>query len=142
MRIRQSLSQPYIPQMVQQLGAGVQGLWSNPWARAAIDYRETNRGDVREENVVENACGGKLGSHGNKAIVPSHALGVQPSTQPLSPHTRSLAAEQQKGWPTKRTVLRSRALPRVFLLVTDAPNYRVGPRPGCPCKCLTCQSTV
>ena len=55
-------------------------MWGNPWARAAVDYRETNRGDVREENVVRNACGGKPGSHGSKVIVPSHTLGVQPST--------------------------------------------------------------
>ena len=46
-------------QKAQQLGAGVSGLWSNPRARAAIDCRETNRGDLREETVVGNACGGK-----------------------------------------------------------------------------------
>ena len=56
MRIRQSLPQLYIPQTgtqvpekAQQLGAGVSGLWSNPRARAAIDCRERNRGDMREE---------------------------------------------------------------------------------------------
>ena len=37
--------------------------------RAAVDCGETDRGDVREEIVVGNACGGKLGSHGSKAIV-------------------------------------------------------------------------
>ena len=79
MRIRQSLSQPYIPQMVQQLGAGVQGLWGNPWARAAVDYRETNRGDVREEIMVGSACGRKPGSHGSKVILLSHAWCVEPS---------------------------------------------------------------
>ena len=31
-RIRQSLPQPYIAQTVQWLGAGVEGLWSNPQA--------------------------------------------------------------------------------------------------------------
>ena len=41
--------------------------------RAAIDYREMDRGDVREEIVVGNACGGKLGSHGSKAILLSQA---------------------------------------------------------------------
>ena len=47
MRIRQSLLQPYIPWTgkqvpwkVQQLGAGVQGLWRNPRARAAVDCGE------------------------------------------------------------------------------------------------------
>ena len=37
--------------------------------RAAVDCREKDEGDVREEIVVGNACGGKPGSHGNKAIV-------------------------------------------------------------------------
>ena len=35
--------------------------------RAAVDWRD--RGDVREETVVGNAHGGKLGSHGSKAIL-------------------------------------------------------------------------
>ena len=79
MRIRQSLLQTYTPQRgtwvpwkVQWLGAGVWGMWSNPRARAAIDFRETDRGDVREETVVGNASGGKPGSHGGKAILLSH----------------------------------------------------------------------
>ena len=59
MRIRQSLPQPYIPQIVQWLAAGVQGLWSNPRARAAVDCGETDQGDVREETAVGNVCGGK-----------------------------------------------------------------------------------
>ena len=53
--------------------------------RATVDCRETEQGDVREETVVGNACGGKPGSHGSKAILLSHALGVEPSPQPLSP---------------------------------------------------------
>ena len=63
----------------QGLGAGVEGLWSNPRARAAVDCGETDRGDVREEAVVGDACGGKPGSHGNKAMVLSHAKRVEPS---------------------------------------------------------------
>ena len=47
-------------------------MWSNPSARAAVDYRETDQGDVREEIMVGNACGGKLGSHGGKEILLSH----------------------------------------------------------------------
>ena len=54
-------------------------MWSNPRARAAADSREMHRGDVREEIVVGNTCGGKPGSHGNKAILLSHAKGVEPS---------------------------------------------------------------
>ena len=79
MRPRQSLLQPYIPQTgrqvpwrAQQLGAAVKLLWSNPRARAAVDCRETDQGDVMEETVVGNASGGKPGSDGNKAILLSH----------------------------------------------------------------------
>ena len=64
------MPQPYIPQTgalvprkAQQLGAGVNGLWRNPRARAAVDFRETDGGDVREEIVVGNACGEKFLSH-------------------------------------------------------------------------------
>ena len=38
-----------------------------------MDYREMDQGDLREETVVGNACGGKPGSHGSKVILPSHA---------------------------------------------------------------------
>ena len=79
MRIRQSLPQPYIlwtgtlvSWKGQQLGAGIKGLLINPRARAAVDCGETDRGDVREEIVVGNACRGKPGSHGNKVILLSH----------------------------------------------------------------------
>ena len=41
--------------------------------RAAVDFREMDRGNAREEIVVGNACGGKLGSHERKAILLSHA---------------------------------------------------------------------
>ena len=64
MRIRQSLPQLYIfwtgmpvPWKVQWLGAGVQGLWSDPRARAAADCRETDGEEVRKEIEVGNACG-------------------------------------------------------------------------------------
>ena len=79
MRIRKCLLQPYIPWIgtqvpwkVQWLGAGVSGLWSNPRVRAAIDCREMDQGDVREETVMGNASGGKPSSHGSKAILLSH----------------------------------------------------------------------
>ena len=41
-------------------------------ARAAVGCGEMDEGDVREETVVGNACGGKLGSHGSKVILLSH----------------------------------------------------------------------
>jgi len=47
-------------------------MWRNPRARAAVDCRETSQGDVRQEIVGGNACGGKLGSHGSKVILLSH----------------------------------------------------------------------
>ena len=48
-------------------------MWGNPQVRAAVDCGETNGEDVREEIVVENACGGKSGSHESKAILLSQA---------------------------------------------------------------------
>ena len=48
-------------------------MWRNARVRAAIDCGETDRGEVREEIVVGIACGAKLGSHGSKAILLSHA---------------------------------------------------------------------
>ena len=60
MRIRQSLPQPYIswtgtlvPWKVQQLGTRVWGLWSSPRARAAVDCRKMDRGDVRKRSWWE-----------------------------------------------------------------------------------------
>ena len=80
MKIRLPLLQPYIPQTgmwvpwkAQQLGAGVWGVWSDPRLRAAVDCGETDQGEVREEIMVGNACGGKPGSHGHKEILLSHA---------------------------------------------------------------------
>ena len=100
MRIRESLVQPYIPQTgtwipwkAQWLGAGVYGLWSSPWARAAVDCGEMDQGDVKEI-VVGNACGGKPGSRGSKTILLSHVEGMEPTLQTLSPNTPALAAEQ------------------------------------------------
>ena len=54
-------------------------MWSNPWAKAAVDCGETDRGDVKEETVVGDACRGKLGSHGSKAILLSHTKRVEPA---------------------------------------------------------------
>jgi len=38
----------------------------------AVDGRETNQGDVREEIMVGNVSGGNPGSHGSKVILVSH----------------------------------------------------------------------
>ena len=50
-------------------------LWSNRRARVAVDCGETDQGDVRQEIVVGNACGGNLGNHGSKAICIVFQLG-------------------------------------------------------------------
>ena len=64
---------------MQQLGAGVKRYWNNPRSRAVVDFMETNRGEVREETVVGNACGRKSDSPGSKAILLSHEYRVEPS---------------------------------------------------------------
>ena len=48
-------------------------MWRNPRERAAVDCGEMDQGEVREETKVGNACGGKPGSHGSKAILKTHA---------------------------------------------------------------------
>ena len=67
-----------------------------------------------------NACGGKLGSHGSKAILLSL--------------TRS-------GWSYNHslclpTCLLQQLNNRLAHQMPDTLNYRVGPHPGCPFKCL------
>ena len=44
-------------------------MWSNPRARAAVDCGETDQGDVREDTVVGNTCGGKPGNNESKVIL-------------------------------------------------------------------------
>ena len=69
MRIRQSCHSHTYPRQ----GCGVWRLWRDPRARAAVDCGEMDQEEVKEETVVGNACGGKPGSHGIKAILLSHA---------------------------------------------------------------------
>ena len=40
--------------------------------RAAVDCGEMDQRDAREELVVGNACGEKMGNHGSKATLLSH----------------------------------------------------------------------
>ena len=54
--------------------------------RAAVDCGEMDRRDVREETMVGNACGGKPGSHGSKAILLSHVVGETITIASFSPH--------------------------------------------------------
>ena len=95
---------------------------SNPKARAAVDCGQMDRGDMREETEVGNACGWKPGSHGSKAILLSDTQWVEPPPEPLSPHTPALASEQQRGWP-----------------ITGLTHWTTEQEP--PFKCLMCRST-
>ena len=92
--------------------------------RSAVDCGKTSQGDVREEIAVGNACGGKSGSHGSKAIPLSHAQGVEPAPSPVSAHIPPPAGEQQ----------------RLVLQAPDMRSKREGPQAGEPSKCLSRQS--
>ena len=48
------------------------GIVKQSRVRAAVDCGETDPGDVREEILVGNACGGKPGIRGSKVILLSH----------------------------------------------------------------------
>ena len=48
-------------------------MWSSSWARAAVDCRETDGGEVTEEIVMGNARERKLGRLGSKEILLNHA---------------------------------------------------------------------
>ena len=54
--------------------------------RTVVDCGEMDLGDVREKTVVGNACGGKPGSQGSKAILLSQCRGWSHITASLSPH--------------------------------------------------------
>ena len=84
---------------------------SNPRAKAAVDGRETDQGDAREEIVVGNACGGKPGSRGSKAILLSHVRGWS-HHHSLSPPHASIG---------------SLTIERLAHQTPDALNYRAGP---------------
>ena len=66
--------------------------------------------DMRKEIVVEDAFAGKRRRHAGKAIMLSHAQGVEPSPYLLSPHMPALAADQERK--------------------TDEPSKRKEPQPG------------
>ena len=48
------------------------GIVEESRVRSVVDGGEMALGDMREETVVGNACGGKPGSLGSKAILLSH----------------------------------------------------------------------
>ena len=62
-------------------------MWSNPSDRAAVDYGESDQGDVKEETVMGNACGEKPGSCGKQGnTAESHTEGGAITIASLSPH--------------------------------------------------------
>ena len=70
-------NQTVLATAIHTLDGAVAGSWNlgiveQSEVKAAVDCRETDQGDVREETVVGNACGGKPVSHGSQAIVLSH----------------------------------------------------------------------
>ena len=68
--------------------------------RAAVGYRETDRGDVNKKIMVGNACGENLSSHGSKAILLSHAVVAGTITiASLSPHT-SIGVNNREAGPS------------------------------------------
>ena len=59
-----------------EAGSWSLGIVEQPQARAAVDCRETDLGDVREETVVGKACGGKPDRQPwEQAILLSHTRG-------------------------------------------------------------------
>ena len=69
-------------------------MWRNPQVRAAVDCRETDRGNVRKEIVVGRYLwrkGGQPQKRGNAAE--SHARGGDIIIASLLPHMSAFTAE-------------------------------------------------
>ena len=56
---------------------------STPRARTAFDFREMAGGDRREDMVAGNAFEGKLGSHGDRALLLIHMQSGESSLKNL-----------------------------------------------------------
>ena len=65
-----------VPWKAQWLGAGDWEYGVIPGRGLLLTVMKTDSREVREETVIGNACGGKLGSHGSKAMLLSHAFGL------------------------------------------------------------------
>ena len=79
----------------------------------------------KQSSTVESCIGG--GAINIASLHPQASMGSWTIEKPPS-----------NTWCTE---LHSRTPCRVLLYMTDALNYRVRPHPGCPFKCLMCQST-
>ena len=126
-RIRQSLLQPYIPQMAQRLGAGVQGVWSNPRARAFVDCE----GMWQIEGVWERRLWWEMPVEQSQAA--TEARGYCWVVCSGWSHHHSLSPLRCRHWQLNNR--------EVGPSNKDTVNLRAGPLPGCPLKCLTCWST-
>ena len=104
------------PLKAQWLGAGIEGFWSNSWAKAAVYCGEMER--EKEETVLGYACGGKPGSHGSKVISLSHMYeGGTITIASLSPHASISSYYNSEAGPSnaEHTEIQSRTPPRVLL---------------------------
>ena len=103
--------------------------------RSAVDCRETDRGDVREEIVLGNSCGG-----GKRAAMEVSRCCWVTSRVWSHHYSLSLPTRQHQQLNNRdpdpsntcHTELQSRTPPRVLLEVTDAPIYRAGPQLEAP----------
>ena len=86
-------------------------MWSNPHARVAVDRREPDQGDVREETVVGNACGGS-----------------QTAMNTSESHVGGGAITIASHFP--QASISSRTIKRLAHQTPDVPIYRVGPQWG------------
>ena len=81
---------------------------SNRRARPAVDCGETARGKGREENTLEKAFGGKLGSRGGRALLLSRGQGWS--------HYWSLSLPTYQHWQLTNRERPPRGRPFEFLL--------------------------
>ena len=76
-----------VPWKVQRLGARVREVWSDPRAKAAVDFGEMNQGEVREETVMGIACWRKGGQPRKQGDTAESCIGGGAITiASLSPH--------------------------------------------------------
>ena len=76
-----------VPWKVQRLGARVREVWSDPRAKAAVDFGEMNQGEVREETVMGIACWRKVGQPRKQGDTAESCIGGGAITiASLSPH--------------------------------------------------------
>ena len=76
-----------VPWKVQRLGARVWEVWSDPRAKAAVDFGEMDQGEVREEVVMGIACWRKGGQPRKQGDTAKSCIGGGAITiTSLSPH--------------------------------------------------------